>query len=498
MIVRSNQNNIFKNRLSFTSASDDTIKGVLLNRYIQNRSTSQDKDIAAFSNSLLIPESTPKNKEEIDKQNSFNYKKALKPVLITTGVALGAFLGTSLILSKYSNKLATESLEIPYDVGINFNIKEEPHFAFYRALIKPTKNNIFGFIGLCMFSGLTLTAKNFVDGSNDIWVKKQEFNTKHDYMKNMIAIDKDKFAGKLNIVNTMLKDTSDYFNGFFTKNQKGEKNVFGNFLNFKGKNKNQDDKEDNKSKKENIKNYAAFAGILASIFGIGFLMYKNYSKTLSNLQEYTKKCDHVNILNDIKDAKIMYRDGRESEATEILKNILKSTNTNKQTIIDTVKEIEIPNDVLDEIENSVTNSKMFAKPLEYLSGQSGLTNYYGYFNEERGLLYNWILHPENPFNKYLFLGFAIISSLGYVAKKAADSVKKVVVNQENKKAELDLEKKLIAVEIENFKAKKESAINPLIENFNLQAQNGKTEKELKEMAQNILTEIKTGPPYVYS
>ena len=43
-----------------------------------------------------------------------------------------------------------------------------------------------------------------------------------------------------------------------------------------------------------------------------------------------------------------------------------------------------------------------------------------------------------------------------------------------------------------------SAINPMLENFRFQAQKGKSKEELKELAENILTEIKNGPPYVYS
>ena len=54
------------------------------------------------------------------------------------------------------------------------------------------------------------------------------------------------------------------------------------------------------------------------------------------------------------------------------------------------------------------------------------------------------------------------------------------------------------LEIENFKSKKLSAINPMIDNFNYQLKKGKSKQELKEMAENILIEIKNGPPYVYS
>ena len=64
--------------------------------------------------------------------------------------------------------------------------------------------------------------------------------------------------------------------------------------------------------------------------------------------------------------------------------------------------------------------------------------------------------------------------------------------------ELDLQKRLVATELRNFKAKKDSAIEPLCEEFFAQKASGKSPEELKIMADNILFEIKNGPPFVYS
>ena len=113
-------------------------------------------------------------------------------------------------------------------------------------------------------------------------------------------------------------------------------------------------------------------------------------------------------------------------------------------------------------------------------------------------MYNWILNPENKFNKYLFLCFSAISAVGYVATAAANAIKDVVVNRENAKSELNLKKNLVQTEINNFKSKKMSAINPMIDNFMHQVEQNKPKEELKELAENILIEIKNGPPYVYS
>ena len=91
------------------------------------------------------------------------------------------------------------------------------------------------------------------------------------------------------------------------------------------------------------------------------------------------------------------------------------------------------------------------------------------------------------------------SAIGYLFKQGMDAIKEATVIKENAKTELNLRKRLVDVEIRNFKAKKESAIQPLIDNFYKQASNGtKSKEELKQLADNILTEIKNGPPYVYT
>jgi hypothetical protein len=61
-----------------------------------------------------------------------------------------------------------------------------------------------------------------------------------------------------------------------------------------------------------------------------------------------------------------------------------------------------------------------------------------------------------------------------------------------------LQNRLVSTELRNFKAKKDAAIQPLSEEFYRQSANGKPKEELKVMADNILLEIKNGPPFVYS
>ena len=107
------------------------------------------------------------------------------------------------------------------------------------------------------------------------------------------------------------------------------------------------------------------------------------------------------------------------------------------------------------------------------------------------------MHPENKFTKLLFLSFATVTSVGYIGKQILDALKEVAVSKENAKTELNLKKRLVEVEVENFKSKKQASIEPLKERFEKQIKDGKSKDELKESAENILSEIKNGPPYIF-
>ena len=61
-----------------------------------------------------------------------------------------------------------------------------------------------------------------------------------------------------------------------------------------------------------------------------------------------------------------------------------------------------------------------------------------------------------------------------------------------------MQKRLVSTELRNFKSKKDAAIFPLVKEFYKQVDGGRSKEELKNTAENILSEIKNGPPYVFS
>ena len=122
-----------------------------------------------------------------------------------------------------------------------------------------------------------------------------------------------------------------------------------------------------------------------------------------------------------------------------------------------------------------------------------------FVDDYRAFFYNWLLDTSNPQFQQLFLGVTGVTTIGYGGKLAGDAIKEVQVKKINAETELELQKRLVSTELRNFKSKKDAAIQPLVEEFYKQVDSGKrTKEELKTMAENVLFEIKNGPPFVYS
>ncbi|MBQ8476581.1 hypothetical protein IJ531_05920, partial [bacterium] len=254
--------------------------------------------------------------------------------------------------------------------------------------------------------------------------------------------------------------------------------------------------DENKPKQLNTWLISALS--IAAFSGILFFTFKNYQKMGENIKDFAQKAVNDEIKEKIANAQS--QEDKDKAIKELIK-IFKQINITEEDARVTLEGI---NGVSSEEANSIVEKlvdereHIFAQAPEALGGVAEKIQYYCYINEERGHLYNWILNPENQWNKYLFISFCIVSSIGYLARTAADAVKQVAVSRENSKSELNLRKRLVEVEINNFKAKKLSAINPMIDNYNYQKKKGKSKEELTSIAQNVLLEIKNGPPYIYN
>ena len=483
-----------------------TLKGVLINNHIK----SEKQDSVSFSeieNSLLIqPEdiknNTPSNTGMSNKDSSFNVKKAIKPLLIGTGMVLGGIIGLSAILNKSSQKILTsKSYEQLPDLAVNMNIKQEPQFTIYRAIRDPNFKNILGAAAVITMSGITIAAKNFADGAKEIWLKKKSADIEKNLQENLISVETKSFSGKLKIVNDMLNNNIKFFDEILNKNTQKTKHsdIFQELINFKGAcegSSNNVKSQDKTETKKNVK-YALMtaAGVAAAIL-LGKLSISNIKQTA----KYTDKLANniaettINAINE------KAKNPSESDIPYII-NYLKSICAKPQYIKEIGEKYKLSQEKINSIIEEVDSARktIFADAPTALGGIPKKIQYYCYIDEERGHLYNWILNPKNKFTKYIFLAFTLSGAIGYLFKQAMDAIKEVTVMRENAKTELNLRKRLVEVEIQNFKAKKESAINPLLNNFKIQAQSGtKSPEELKQLADNILFETKNGPPYVYT
>ncbi len=486
---------------------DKTMKGVLINNHVKN-SFDTDTSFNDIRDSLLIcsqdeyyrTNSSNNDIQKKDKKSSFDEKKAIKPLLMGTGVILAGCLGLSAIF-KYSSKtiLNSKSYECLPDLAINNNIKQEPQFAIYRVIRDPSMKNIIAASAVFIMSGITIAAKNFVDGAKEIWLKKKSADVEKELQENLIDVETNSFSGKLKVVNDILNKNVKYFDEVINHKKENTSNIFGSFMTFKGDNKTKEKESETKEKEEKIKNlkYALLtAGITVAAILVGKISISNIKQAAKNTNNLANNIANstINIINE------KAKNPVEEDIPGIIR-YFKSICAKPDYIKSICKKYNLSDDKINSIIKSVEEEKktIFADAPTALGGIPQKLQYYCYIDENRGHLYNWIINPENKFTKYIFLAFTLSSAVGYLFQQGMDALKEYSVIKENAKTELDLRKRLVDVEIKNFKAKKESAVQPLIDNFTKQAYDGKKSKEeLKELADNILMETKNGPPYVYT
>lgn len=479
-----------------------TLEGVVVNNFIKDNTATQEcANLNDTYNTLVISDEESENVQKYiggEKEKGYNAKKAMLPLALSTG----AIFASGAILSFLFKKSAKKNLTEPFikklpSMGMNINIVEETGFATYMALRDPNRQNIMATIAVFAFSALTLTAKKFVEGVKEIWVKKQDAQVQKELQENLIDVETRAFSGKLAIQRNMLSQHGNYFKKALETQSNIENDptaiYFKNF-NFKGLDKTSEQNKDKKLKDLLTPNALISAGLLAGSIALGVF-------TLKNIKAGAKY--HEDFINNFKNAKQKILDEiiqNQKKDKALLTDTLIKMGANSQKAKECAQkagfgEMEV-NEIVQTVSSNVEN--IWGNAPTGMSTENGKAFFYCYLNETRGHLYNWLIHNNNPFLKNLFIAMAAVSSTSFLAQQTAEAIKEATVIKENAKTELDLQKRLVEVEIKNFKAKKESAIAPLIEEFERKKKEGKPANELKVMADNILLEIKNGPPFVYS
>ena len=468
--------------------ANTTKEGVLVNSFVKDNEANLNsaKDMMLISEQTALPEQIYKDKNIVD-------KKLLPLSAISLGVMGSIAMLTSFIShsAKVTKNLAKEKW-LPA-VTRNVNLSDEAHQVIYQMVQNPNRKTVIAGAGVLALSAMAFMGKTFFDGYKDIWVKRKEADIQKNLQEKLIDVETQSFSGKMQIIRNMLsKYTSD-----FEKYIKNSDTIFPDFgkkyltnIAFTSKEKN--------NNKQSIGNIALGIGTAVGIAGFGFIALKNLSKSRTYLQKYleeTKEGIKILVQNSTEKTKNIDKENLEhlfvaADANEIfvkeqINNLKWGTEEEKQDFI---------NKVLTKIRTSTT------KVNPNIGGDGTPKPAFNSFvNDYKAFFYNWLLDTSNPQFALLFSGITGITALGYGGKLAGDALKEVQVKKINAETELNLQQRLVSTELRNFKSKKDAAISPLVKEFYKQVDSKKrTKEELKTMAENILLEIKNGPPFVYS
>lgn len=468
-------------------------EGKLVNAFVKDPQLSLDETIDTLVISHEPIELPPKVFETEEKKNRGIYYLAGGSI----GV-MGLLGGFTAMIKNFSKKKfqSTEEYLLP-GITRNHCINNEIDQSIFSMIQSPNRRTILASIGVITFASMAFIAKNFIDGFKEIWVKKQEANIQKNLQENLIAVETQSFSGKIQIIRSMLSEKARDFSQSLTENG----------VNFTAK----------KEKKENkdSKQPALFLGFglitLLSIIGLGYLAVKNLKKseefirnglnnTREGLDNVIKEYNLGKGINEVTDHNGKVLTGKDAYK-HVIENMLESIYATPSEIENYINKMNLPKEEKEEfIKHLKFSMNQATEKVNSAIGGSGRNKitYFSHVNDYLSFFYDWLMNPKNPQFRNLFFGITGVTAIGYCGKALTEALKEVEVKKYNADIELDLQKRLVATELRNFRAKKESAINPLCEEFYKQKEAGKSPEELKNIADNILFEIKNGPPFVYS
>ena len=491
----SESNRIQRNMTSTQKKNSNNIKeGKIVNAFVKDPNLSLDETI----DTLVISHSQVEMPEKLYEKEEKKNKSLL--YLATASVGVMGLLGGFTAMMKNFSKKRLESSEEFLLPGITRNhcINDEIHQSIFSMVQSPNRKTILAAVGVITLASMAFVAKTFIDGYKEVYVKQKEADIQKNLQENLIKVETQSFSGKIQIIRSMLADKAKIFSEALCQDGKG--------LCFKSK----------KSEKEEGKNNLIFKSTigvltLGSIVGLGYFAMHNIRKSedcMKKSLENTKKSiskliEDFNTGKSIKD--VQGHNGEIFTGKDaykyVIENRLDSIYAKPEEIKNFIETMNLPEgEKLEFIKHLTQSMNQATEKVNSAIGGSGRNKitYFSHVNDYLSFFYDWLMNPQNPQFKNLFFGITGVSALAYGGKTFADAVREVQVKKYGADIELDLQRRLVSTELRNFKAKKESAIEPLCEEFEIQKANGKSKEELKTIADNILFEIKNGPPFVYS
>lgn len=468
----------------------DTKEGVVVNSFIKDGSNkielnlNDTKDLLVISDNVKMPSRL--NERETPKEKSIVPISAAAIGVMGIITLFTAFVRRSAKINSNAGKLD----RLPSTTR-NVAINEETHQAIYRMIHNPTPKTILAGSGVLALTAMAFMGKTFFDGFKEVWVKKREADIQKNLQEQLISIETQSFSGKIQIIRSMLSEKAKELNRFVSNAKPADpskvRKTFGG-ISFGGDygNHNSD------ANKSNLKYFLIGAGTVASIAGLGYLSMKNLNAGKKEISNFMQKAK--NSIDEI--IKTSKKDTIELDKIT-LKTLFHEAESSRAEIEDSISRLNWSEDTKKDFLAEALRAT--AKVNEAMGGDgSDKTTFYSHVNDYRAHLYNYLLDTDNKSFKQLFWGITGLTAISYGGKLVGDAIKEVQVKKINAETEVNLQQRLVATELRNFKSKKDAAIQPLVEEFYRQVALGKPKEELKIMADNILLEIKNGPPFVYS
>ncbi len=475
-----------KNMTNTQKRNDSNIKeGVIVNSFIKDPLLSLDETCDTLIISQTNIEMPQKVYEKETKQ-----RDPLIPLCIATVGVMALLGGFTAMMKKFSKgKLENTKEYLLPGITRNHCINDEVHQSIFSMIQSPNRKTILASLGVITLGSMAFMGKIFIDGFKDVWIKKQEADIQKNLQESLIEVETQSFSGKIQIIRSMLSSKA---------------KIFSQELAFKGKNENQSETNNNKM-------WLIGGATLLSILGLGYFATRNIRKSDEYIKNGIKntKLGIDKIIEDFNAGKPI--EDMHGHNYEILKgkdaykmliaNMLESIYAKPEDVERIVNKLNLPKAEKEEfikyLKDDMNQATEQVNPTIGGSGRNKIT-YFSHVNDYLSFFYDWLMNPKNPQFKNLFFGITGISALAYGGKTTAEAIKDVQVKKYNAQTELELQRRLVSTELRNFKAKKESAIEPLCDEFYIQKEAGKSKEELKIIADNILFEIKNGPPFVYS
>lgn len=462
----------------------ETEQGVVVNSIVKDSINRNQNDLLR---DYIIPSNSKVPEDVQPSRKDISYDKPLLKLCAGTLGLLGAITGITALGAKIAKKqFQKPSWDSLPDIGRNMNMNNESHFVTYMMVQSPQTKTLVGAAAFFVFAVTGFVLKNFVDGYKDIWVRKQAAKADYKLQDDLIDVETRVFKGKNEIIRTMMQDTAKELHETI---EKTAPKTTQQTTTFKGN----APEGNNKSPKKDWLPVLLTAGTIAGTLLLSWVAFKNVQKT-GKLIEESEADMHKKV------GEILQKTPDEilEKHKNTLKDIFSVMHFRESDVKDKLKRAKLPAKEIQDIVSSVKKrTKKFTQAPVEMGGHPGKVQYFTYIDDARGHFYNWMMNIGSKPLGILAIAISAITGVGYAGEQAINAIREAEVKKANNRTELNLHKNLVNVELRNFKKKKESYINPLIEEFKAQAPN-KDHEQLDGMAQNILYEIKNGPPFVYA